>query len=136
MDSLPVIDTEILIGFFRYHPLLEADSLYCLKTLLCSYKAGQWLQANRLILKRIQELNLAHGGRVEELDRRTAISRVPWTTDPEYQVLFNTIPAKVPPRLLTQIVVPERVGVDCSDLPPEERILPLGENSEVYPGMP
>ena len=136
MEPLTVIDTEILIGFFRHHPLLEAEGLYCLRTLTCSYTAGTWIHANRYIQKRIKELEVAHGGKVEELDRRTANSRLPWSTDTGYQSLFNATPSNVSPKLLGPIIVPARSGVDCSKPSPDDRIFSLGENSDTYPGMP
>lgn len=136
MNNPPIIDIEILIGFFRFHPALEAEGLYCLRTLTCSYSAGSWLHANRYIQKRIQELNLAHGGKVEELDRRTAISKLPWSTDPGYTPLFNATPSNVPSRLLGPIIVPARSGIDCSEQSKADRIFPMGENADTYPGMP
>lgn len=136
MEPLPAIATEILIGFFRYHPAMEAEGLYALRVLTCSYTAGNWLHANRYIQKRIKELELAHGGKVEELDRRLATANLPWSTDPGYQSLFNATPANVPIRLFGPIIVPEMTGVDCTKPFPGGRVFRGEENSETYPGMP
>lgn len=120
---------EILIGFYKYHPVMRMDALSALRVVTCSYQSGFLLAAEREIDRRLRQLSAAHGGKVEELDRRCLRNRSRWLTDEKYLPLLNRDLGPAIFHLLRPIQVNESIDKwptttgNCSE-------------NETYPGMP